>query len=139
MFKGPRGLVITLLGAAVVIAGAYFFGFQGQKDDAETSRGFMTHMAAGETAQAHALLHASITERHSVEELGTLLTGMEAYSDISFPSISFSSSNGTRTTELTGTGTTDSGCESDLRFELRNGEITFFDITPLCLGGATDA
>lgn len=139
MFKGPRGLLITLLGAAVVIAGAFIFGFQGQKDDAETSRAFMTHAAAGEAEEAHALLHASITEIHSASDMADLLQGMEVYTDISFPSISFSTNNGTRTTELTGTGTTDSGCESELQFELLNGEITFFDITPLCRSGASDA
>lgn len=139
MLKGPRGLLVTLLGAAIIIAGAFYFGFQGQKDDAETSRLFMTHAAAGETAQAHALLSASIREQHSVEDLGNLLGGMEAYTDISFPSISFSSSNGSRSTELTGTGTTDSGCESELQFDLRDGEITYFDISPLCRGGASDA
>lgn len=139
MLKGPRGLLVTLLGAAIIIFGAFYFGFQGQKDDAETSRTFLTHMAAGEAAEAHALLHASITERHSVEDLRALLDGMEAYTDISFPSISFSSSNGSRSTELTGTGTTDSGCESELQFELLNGVITFFDIAPVCRGGATDA
>ena len=139
MFRGPRGLLFTLLGAAVVIFGAFFFGFQGQKDDAETSRTFLTHMAAGETTEAHALLHLSITEQHSAADLAALLQGMEAYTDIRFPSISFSTNNGTRSTELNGTGTTDSGCESDLTFELLNGEITFFDITPVCRGGASDA
>lgn len=138
MFKGPRGLLITLLGAAVIIAGAFYFGFQGQKDDAETSRMFMTHAAAGELNEAHALLHGSIAERHNAQDLGDLLQGMEVYTDISFPSISFSNVNGRRTTDLTGTGTTDSGCESDLQFELLNGAITFFDIAPLCRGGASD-
>ncbi len=138
MFKGPRGLLFTLLGAAVIIAGAFFFGFQGQKDDAETSRTFMTHAAAGELEEAHALLHASIAERHTPQELGELVRGMEPYTEIRFPSISFSNVNGRRTTELTGTGTTDAGCESDLQFELLNGAITFFDITPLCRGGASD-
>lgn len=139
MFKGPRGLLITLLGAAVIIAGAFYFGFQGQKDDAETSRLFLTHAAAGEAAEAHALLHSSITERHSVEDLAAMLDGMEAYTQINFPSFSFSTSNGQRTSELEGTGTTDSGCESDLQFHLLNGEITYFDITPFCRGSATDA
>ncbi|GAB5448785.1 hypothetical protein [Gymnodinialimonas sp.] len=139
MFKGPRGLLVTLLGAAVVIAGAFYFGFQGQKDDAETSRLFLTHVAAGETAEAHALLHASITERHSVEDIAELLAGMEAYTQIDFPAFSFSSSNGQRSSELEGTGTTDSGCESTLQFHLLNGEITFFDITPLCRTPASDA
>lgn len=139
MLKGPRGLLVTLLGAAIVIAGAFYFGFQGQKDDAETSRMFLTHAAAGEAAEAHALLHASITERHSVDELAAMLARMEAYTQINFSSISFSTSNGTRTTELTGTGTTDSGCESELSFSLLNGEITFFDISPLCTSGASDA
>lgn len=139
MLKGPRGLLFTLLIAAVLIAGAFIFGFQGQKDDAETSRAFLTHMAAGETAEGYALLHGSITEQHTPEELAGLLRGMEVYTSIRFPSISFSTVNGQRTTRLTGTGTTDTGCESDLAFTLLNGEISFFDITPLCTGGATDA
>ncbi len=138
MFRGPRGLLFTLLAAAAIIAGAFIFGFQGQKDDADTSRAFLTHAAAGELAQAHGLLHASITERTSAEALGTLLAGMDVYSDIRFPSISFSTTNGARRTELTGTGTTDGGCESALQFELLNGEITFFDIQPLCRARASD-
>ena len=139
MFKGPRGLIVTLLGAAAVIAMAFIFGFQGQKDDADTSRAFLTHMAAGESAEAYVLLHASITDRHSAADLSGLLRGMEPFTEISFPSISFSSSNGRRTTELTGTGTTATGCESALAFELLNGEITYFDIQPVCRGGASDA
>ncbi|HID67350.1 MAG TPA: hypothetical protein EYP31_03610 [Roseibacterium sp.] len=139
MFRGPRGLLFSLLGAAVVIFGAFYFGFQGQKDDADTSRAFLTHMAAGETPEAYALLHSSITETRSADDLAELFAGMETYTDIRFPSISFSSSNGRRTTELTGTGTTDSGCESGLVFALLNGEITSFDITPLCRGGASDS
>lgn len=138
MLKGPRGLLVTLLGAAVVIVGAFYFGFQGQKDDAETSRAFLTHAAAGEMPEAYALLHGSITDLHSVEDLSEMLGDMEVYSTISFPSISFSTSNGTRTTELTGTGTTDGGCESELQFALLNGDITFFDIAPVCRGGASD-
>ncbi|MBL4627595.1 MAG: hypothetical protein JKY00_06065 [Roseicyclus sp.] len=137
MFRGPRGLIFTLLGAAVIIFGAFYFGFQGQKDDADTSRAFLTHMAAGETPEAYALLHSSITQAYSPEDLAGSFVDMEVYTDISFPSISFSSSNGRRTTELTGTGTTDSGCESGLVFALLNGEITSFDITPLCRGGAS--
>ncbi|WP_224813836.1 hypothetical protein [Hasllibacter sp. MH4015] len=139
MLKGPRGLIVTLLGAALVIAGAIVFGFQGQKGDADISRAFLTHMAAGEVAEAHDLLHPTISERHSAGELATLLRGMEPFTEIRFPSISFSTVNGRRTTEFNGSGTTASGCESDLEFHLLNGEITFFDITPLCLGGATDA
>ncbi|ABD53877.1 hypothetical protein [Jannaschia sp. CCS1] len=139
MFKGPRGLLVTLLGAGLVIAAAFIFGFQGQKDDTDTSRAFLTHAAAGEMTEAHTLLHTSIAERHSVDDLTDILAGMDVYSTISFPSISFSASNGSRSTELTGTGTTDSGCESALRFDLLDGEITFFDITPLCRGGARDA
>lgn len=139
MFRRPGGLLVTLLGAALVIAGAFYFGFQGQKDDAETSRAFMTHAAAGEMPEAYALLHASITDEHSVDDLSQILAGMEVYTSISFPSISFSSSNGNRSTELTGTGSTDSGCESDLEFEVLNGEITYFDITPLCRDGDSDA
>ncbi|MBY4895001.1 hypothetical protein KUL25_19760 [Rhodobacteraceae bacterium N5(2021)] len=139
MLKGPRGLLVTLLGAAIVVAGAIYFGFQDQKGDAETARLFMTHAAAGETAEAHALLHASIAERHSVEDLAAMLTGMEPYTQINFPTFSFSTTNGQRTAALLGTGTTDSGCESALQFNLLNGEITFFDIAPLCRDGATDA
>lgn len=138
MFKGPRGILLTLLGAVVVIVGAFYFGIQGQKDDAETSRLFLTHAGAGEMSEAHALLHASITERTSVEGLADLMAGMAAYTQINFPGTSFSTSNGSRTTELTGTGTTDGGCESDLQFNLLNGEITFFDITPLCYANADD-
>ena len=132
MRRGPRGLLVTLLGAAIVIAGAFYFGFQGQKDDAETSRAFLTHAAAGEIPEAYALLHSDITTQHSAEDLGALLDGLAPYTDIRFPSLSFSTSNGNRSTELTGTGTTANGCESALEFELRNGLITYFDIQPLC-------
>lgn len=138
MFKGPRGLLLTLLGAAIIIAGAFYFGFQGQKDDTETSRAFMTHAAAGEVTEAHALLHASVTQNLSADDLAEMMSGMEVYSTISFPSISFSNVNGRRTTELTGTATTDTGCESDVTFALLNGAITGFDITPLCRGSAAD-
>ena len=139
MFKGPRGLLFTLLGAAVVIVGAFYFGFQGQKSDAETSRLFMTHAAAGETAEAHALLHSSVTEFFTEDQLAEMMAGMEPYSDIRFPSFSFSTSNGTHNSELEGTATTDSGCESDVAFALDNGLITAFDITPLCRAEGSDA
>jgi hypothetical protein len=138
MFKGTRGLLLTLLGAGVIIALAFTFGFRGQKDDADTSRAFLTHLAAGEIAEARALLHTSLAAQFSDVALETATRGMEPYTEIRFPSISFSSSLGNRTTDLSGTGTTASGCESALAFSLLNGEITRFDITPLCRGGATD-
>ncbi|QXT39343.1 hypothetical protein [Gymnodinialimonas ceratoperidinii] len=138
MIKGPRGLLVTLLGAAVVIASAFYFGFAGQRGDSETSRLFMTHAAAQETAQAHALLHPTVHAHVSVEELSGMMAQMAPYTQISFPSVSFSTSNGTRRTELSGTGSTDAGCESTLRFTLVDGLITAFEIEPLCREGASD-
>lgn len=138
MLKGPRGLLVTLLGAALVVAGAFYFGFQGQKDDADTSRAFLTHLAAGETPEAYSLLHSSVTQRIGQADLANGVSGMEPFVEIRFPTIGFSSSNGSRTTELTGTGTTASGCESALHFELLNGEITAFDIQPVCRGAAAN-
>lgn len=134
MLRGPRGLIVTLLGAAVIIAAAIYFGFQDQKDDAETSRAFLTHAAAGEMAEAYALLHPGVTQSYSLADVSAMLVGMEPFTDISFPGISFSYGVGPRTTELTGTGSTGSGCESALQFELFEGEITFFDISPVCRG-----
>ncbi len=138
MFKGPRGLFITLLGAAAIIAAAFYFGFQGQKDDADTSRAFLTHLAAGEAPEAYALLHSSVTRQITQGDLANGVSSMEPFVEIRFPSIGFSTSNGSRTTELTGTGTTARGCESALHFELLNGEITAFDIQPVCRGAAAD-
>ncbi len=138
MFRGPRGLIIGLLCAAVAIGFAITFGLRGSNQDADTVRAFLNHLAAEEITQAHGLLHNSITERLPEEELRASVAGLQTFDDISFPSFSFSTSNGTRTTELTGTGTTASGCESALDFELLNGVITYFNIEPLCLGGATD-
>lgn len=139
MFRGPRGLVFTLLGAAAVIALAITFGFRGQKADVEISRNFLNHLATGEFDEAYALLHPSIRGQLTLQELSASVAGMQPYSDISFPSFSFSTSNGTRETELTGTGITASGCESALEFGLLDGIITYFDISPLCLGTGTDA
>jgi hypothetical protein len=138
MIKGPRGLLVTIAGAAVVIAAAFHFGLEGQRGDAETARLFMTHAAAEETTQAHALLHPTGSARYSVE-LAALMADMAPYSRISFPSVSFSTANGTRTTELSGIGSTNADCESDLHFTLVDGLITTFDITPLCREEATDA
>lgn len=132
MMRGPRGLLLTLLGAAAIIAAAFLFGFRGQKDDAETSRAFLTHAAAGEMDAAYALLHVAITGQYDVAAVADMLAGMDAYTEIRFPGISFSTENGRRFTELIGTGTTATGCESALEFELRDGAITFFDIQPLC-------
>ena len=140
MLRGPRGLIATLLVAALLIAGAIVFGFRGQKDDVATARAFLNHLSAAEISQAHGLLHASITGNLSESDLRTSVQGMQAYADISFPSFGFSTVNGRRTTELSGTGTTADGCESALEFELLNGVITYFNIEPLCFGApGTDA
>lgn len=139
MLRGPRGLIVTLVGAAIIIALAIVFGFRGQKSDVETARAFLNHLAAAEVSEAHALLHASITDRLPEAELRSATAGMHAFEDINFPGFSFQTTNGTRTTELTGTGTTADGCESELTFELLNGVITYFNIEPLCLGAPTDA
>lgn len=138
MLKGPRGLLVTLLGAALIIVGAFVFGFKGQKGDADTSRAFLAHVAAGEISEAYGLLHASITQETSQAELMSILEGMDTYTEVNFPSISFSTVNGRRTTELTGTGTTANGCESEMFFALLNGAITGFDISPLCRVQGTD-
>ncbi len=138
MLRGPRGLIATLLVAAAVIAFAIIFGFRGQKEDAETARAFLNHLAASEISEAHGLLHSSITERMSEADLRASVLGLHAYEAINFPSFSFSTTNGNRTSELSGTGTAVDGCVSDLEFELLNGVITYFSIEPLCLGAATD-
>ena len=47
--------------------------------------------------------------------------------------------NGNRESELTGSGTTASGCTSDMTFRLFNSTITGFDIQPLCRVEGDDA
>lgn len=139
MFQGSRGLRLTLLAAAAVIAAAYTFGFQGPRDDTDTARAFLTHLAAGERDAAHALLHPSIAERQSAADIAAMFTGMAAYTQITFPSINEEASNGTRSTQLSGTGITAGGCTSALSFAFLDGTITDFAVEPICRADTPDA
>lgn len=139
MFKGARGLIATLLGAALIITLAFVYGFRDQKDDAATARAFLGHLTADEIPQAYALLHRSITDTLPQNNLRSQVRGLQPFETIAFPSISFSNVNGNRTTEFSGTGTTSGGCESDLAIILRDGAISYFNIEPLCIEAGTDA
>jgi hypothetical protein len=143
MFKGARGVILVLLGAAAIITCAFIFGFRGPKDDIATARTFLNHLAADEITEAQALLHPSATQdlaNTDIRDVLGIVANAEPFAEMGFPFINFSVVNGLRTTEISGTGTTARGCESALSFVLLNGEISFFNIEPLCGGPAgTDA
>lgn len=131
MLKGARGLFLFLGGAALLIVGAFYFGFNAQKSDRATAMDFMTHISEGRMVEAHALLEPGVI---TLDDLRGVLGGVGNYTDVSFPSRSWSTTNGSRLSRYEGTGTTTSGCTSELVIELRNGAINFFDIAPLCRG-----
>lgn len=132
MFKGARGLIATLLGAALIITLAIVFGFRDQKDDAATARAFLTHLGEDEFAQAHGLLHLHEQRSMTVQNFSAIFRDLEPYVEIRFPSVSFSTINGTRTSVLTGTARTETGCESDVEIHLLDGGIRSYRIAPLC-------
>mgnify|MGYP001796054443 CR=1 FL=1 len=129
MFRRP--FIYIILSIAAVI-GVFVFGIFRAGGDGDIARAFLAHLGASEITEAYALLHTDVTSTFSFEQFTTATQNTATYTDVSFPSLSFSTENGTRITEVVGTGTTADGCESALEFEFLNGEITFFDIQPLC-------
>ncbi|MBK1635587.1 hypothetical protein [Rhodovulum adriaticum] len=117
-----------ILGLAVlggIAAAAVLFLTSGQR---EIARNFVLQSSAGQYDQARALLHPNLQSQFTVQRLREAFAGVEPYTNVSFASVE-SDGTGTR---LTGSATTDSGCASKLSFEVLQGQIIAFDITPLC-------
>lgn len=132
MLKGPRGVIVFVLGAVAIIAAVIWFGFQDQKGDARTARSFLTLAAEGQIVEARALLHPGTAAVFSAEAMRTIFDPLEPFSEIDFNAVAWSISNGVRQARLEGRGITAAGCSSGLTFELLDGQITHFGITPLC-------
>ena len=139
MAKGLRSNVVAIIGAIAVVGGGIAYFISGNVQDRDTSREFLTNLTGGNVAGAYDLLHDEVTATLSLEGLSDLVAEAAPLVEINFPSTSFSNNNGTRLTELSGTATTSDGCESAVEVELLNGEVTYFDVTPLCLATPADA
>lgn len=106
--------------------------FESQRQDVAIARAFLTHVAAQELTQAGDLMTPALATRIGPRGLQPLFGEIEAWDHIGFSSRSTNTAQGVRRTELRGTGTALSGCESLLRMVLVDGLVDAFNVTPLC-------
>jgi len=90
---------------------------------------FVTLASTGEVAAARDLLHSELQKEFTVDRLSAELAGVKPYTDISFGSVETTAGSGT---QLEGTAKTADGCSSRATFDILDGKIIAFSITPLC-------
>lgn len=125
----PISLVLLSFGALTAL---FMWIFQGQRDDVAAAREFLTLLAAGDHGAASEFMTPALSRQINSADLNLRLGNLEQWDRLSFPSRSSNWAGEDRSTEITGTGTTVSGCESSLTIRIENGQIDAFNITPLC-------
>ncbi len=129
-----KAILPITLGLAGLGVTAWFFwwAFESQRADVAVARSFLNHVAAEEFTQAQTLLSPLLASQMPRTALGQQFGRIEPWNSLSFRNRSSNSSSDGRQTELWGTGTAVSGCESELYIRLRDGLIDEYNITPLC-------
>ena len=134
------GIPVVLAALGLAATGwVFWLAFGSQREDVATSRAFLTHIAEARYPEAVALLSPDVAAQVNSVQLSRMFGEIEPWAHIGFHSRSTQSNGSGRTTELTGTGDTISGCESGLSIRLHNGRIEMFQIQPLCLRADTEA
>ncbi len=131
-------ITLAVLGLGPFVALAWWI-FASQRDDVATARAFLTHIAEDDHAAARALMSPPLAVQMSTTRLSREFGQIEMWESLSFPNRSSNTTNGTRETEIYGTGTAMSGCESDLMIRLIDGLVDAFNVTPLCPRSGVDA
>lgn len=106
--------------------------FGSQRDDVALAREFLTLMAGDQYAAAEKMVTPGLAAELETRPLAQVFGDLQEWSELSFPNRSSNSANGRRVTEITGTGTTVTGCESALSIRLVNGLIDAANISPVC-------
>ncbi|MEX5729669.1 hypothetical protein Ga0609869_003022 [Rhodovulum iodosum] len=92
------------------------------------ARQFVVLSSTGNYDAARALLHPQLQKDFPPELFEERFARVAPYTEVSFASVETTEAH----TRLQGRATTASGCASGLAFELREGQITAFEINPLC-------
>lgn len=113
--------------------------FEGQREDVATTRAFLNHIAANEHEEAVDMMSPLLASLVNSAGLAQMVGDIEPWDHIGFSSRSTSSDGLGRSTSLLGTGEAISGCESALSIQVDNGQISAFNMAPLCsAAGGTD-
>lgn len=132
MDKNTRTTILIVAGAllagVVAVGGGIWAFMQISSDARETARAFVLNLSSGEYEEARAVMHPSLRETLSPDETRTMMDGAEAYETVRFNSIEAVNS----ATTLKGLATTATDCTSQVELQLLSGQVTMFNITPLC-------
>lgn len=93
-------------------------------------RDFVTLASTGQFDAAHALFHPALQDAYPLAQLQAQFGTVAEYVEVRFTAVE-SDGSGTR---LDGTATTATGCTSRVHFEILSGQITAFEVSPLCPG-----
>lgn len=127
-------VTLSLAGLALIVW--FVWGlFEAQRGDVAIARAFLTHVAAGETEAAAALMTPALAGVLGPRGLSDRFAQIEPWEHIGFSSRRSNRTGDMRRTDLIGTGTAISGCESALRMTLLGGQVDAFNVTPLCTAG----
>ncbi|WP_224813835.1 hypothetical protein [Hasllibacter sp. MH4015] len=139
MSKSPLIPITLGLLSLAGIAWLFWSIFATQRDDVSVARAFLTHVAAGDHAEARALMSPALAVQLPTTRMAAEFGDIEPWDRLAFPQRNSNTSNGIRRTEIYGTGHAVSGCESDLVIVLIDGLVDAFNVTPLCPAIGVDA
>ncbi|MBL4627596.1 MAG: hypothetical protein JKY00_06070 [Roseicyclus sp.] len=134
MISGKLGNRLAVGFVVVAVVGSLALAFRGAGTDDDTVLAFLTHLQAEEVELASELIARHTRADFLDTAAAGRFAGMEPFVDISFNNTVTSVGTDGRSSEMIGRITTTSGCESRIHVVLRNGRITYVDITPVCNG-----
>lgn len=115
------GLIIVVL---LAVSAASFL----TREQRSIGRAFVTLASSGQFADAHALFHPALRDEYPLSRLQAQFETVEDYVEVRFTAVESDGSG----TVLDGTAHTATGCASHVHFEILSGQITAFEVTPLC-------
>lgn len=123
-----RLFVKIILGLAVVVVLAIGAVLMMTKGEREIARNFVIQLSSANPDSAREHMHEALAAQFPDGKLNEAMAGAQPYTEVSFSKVEASGG----VTKLEGTASTADGCSSKLSFELVNGQITSFNVEPLC-------
>jgi len=132
MDKNTRMSILIVVGAllagGLAVGGGIWAFMSLTSESRETGKAFVLNLSSGAYEDARAAMHPSLAAEISIEDAREMMNGTQAYEAVRFTSIEAVNSN----TTLKGTATTATDCISEVELQLLGGQVTSFNITPLC-------
>lgn len=121
--------LVKIIGGLVVLIAITFVAISVlTREQRQIGKDFVLLASSGQFEAAHALFHPALQDAYPLDRMQAQFGAVEPYQEVTFTAVESDGSG----TVLDGTAKTASGCASQVHFEILSGQITAFEVTPLC-------